>query len=122
MVVEDPNSRRLRGALSGAVRAGNREAEAELRHQLSVANVARAFEKNLGDQRLTAAEAHRLRQLVDLYALEETERAVKIAAIDEARRRAEAARIQEQIDKLKAKLAAAFATESVEDERVSVSA
>jgi hypothetical protein len=66
-VVADPESRALRGAISAAVRGGDRETEAELRRELALRNVERHIERQLTGLRLTAAEMRRLRTALDAH-------------------------------------------------------
>jgi hypothetical protein len=65
----DPNSRALRGAISGAVRRGDPDLEAELRHELKLRNVEAAILRVLDGTRLTPLEVRRLRLVVEAQAL-----------------------------------------------------
>lgn len=65
MPTSDPNDRALRGEISGAVRAGNPELAAELRHELGLRNIERAVAKYLGERRLTVIEVRRLRRVLE---------------------------------------------------------
>jgi hypothetical protein len=67
MLDSDPADRRLRGAISAAVRNGQPELEAELRHELGLRNIERSIIKNLGDSRLTAIELRRLRDALERH-------------------------------------------------------
>jgi hypothetical protein len=58
----------LRGALSAAVRAGDHQAEAELRRELALCNVERTLFEQLGDRPLTVVEHRRLRLALESYA------------------------------------------------------
>ena len=74
----DPHSRALRGALSGAVRNGDQDLEAELRHELMLRNIETAVAKLLGDVRLTGVEVYRLKMVVEGFG----PRAAKAAPVD----------------------------------------
>lgn len=65
---KDPSSAALRGAISAACRAGDREAEAVLRRELALSNLERAFRRELGDQPLSAVELRRLRAALEAHA------------------------------------------------------
>jgi hypothetical protein len=61
----DPHSRILRGALSGAIRRGDLDAEREMRHELKLRAIETAIVKLLDGTRLTALEVRRLRQVIE---------------------------------------------------------
>lgn len=65
--VSDPDDRVLRGEISGAVRARNPELADELRHELRLRNVERAFRQQLDGVRLTGIELRRLRRALEQY-------------------------------------------------------
>lgn len=101
----DPHSRALRGAISVAVRAGDRESEVELRRELALCNIERALDREIGDQALSAAELHRLRMALDAHAADPSKRA---AVARHRRHETEQlqSEIKDQIAELEARLAA----------------
>lgn len=67
MALSDPNSRRLRGLIGIAVREGRIEEELQLRRELSLCNLERAFERELGDEPLSAVELLRLKVALESH-------------------------------------------------------
>jgi hypothetical protein len=82
-LLSDPNSRRVRGAISAAVRGGHAELEAELRRELDIDNIERALVRGVGDRPLSTSEFRRLRTVLEELGPKRKPAAVTTPAPDE---------------------------------------